>query len=232
MLSKEYKEKIKTFWTNDLKREDLNDIETYIKISKETEKNIWEIIYFEEYRILCIPEGVEEIPTKLWELISLNMDEEHLDEKINNLEEKRYIMYLPPESFHETTIENGDFRKIGDSDKEAFNALKKRTTPEDDELSFVEMDHPVIFGCYMDDKLVSVSSNLNWGEHLADIGILTDSEYRKRGIGRGTVNALCGYNIEQGKINQYRCDAENKGSYFTGKAIGFETLALVYRFKI
>ena len=93
------------------------------------------------------------------------------------------------------------------------------------------MDHPVIFGCYYDNKLVSVSSNLNWGEHLADIGILTDSDYRKKGFGKATVNALCGWNIEQGKINQYRCDAENLRSFRTAKRLGFEVTALVYRFK-
>lgn len=232
MINTDYREKIKNFWIDGLKNEALNGMETYIKISEDMGEKTCQIMFFEDFRILTIPERLEEIPVNLREAVSLNFDEKKLDETIKNIEEKRYIMYLSPQACKLMKVEGAEFKKLSESDRAAFNALKARISQEDNETSFVEMDHPAIFGCYFGNKLVAVSSNLNWGEHIADIGILTDSKYRKRGFGKATVNALCAWNIEQNRINQYRCAAENVNSFRVAKRLGFELTAVVYRFKM
>jgi len=232
MLNKDDRQKIKRYWTNELKKESLNNIETYIHLSEEFEKDVVEITFFEDYKIVSIAKGIETVPTILWEIVGYDFQEKVLDDKLRNVIEKNYITYLSPEEYEPISIKDAEIRLLSERDKEAFERLKKQTTPEDNENSFVEMDHPVVFGCLIGDRLVSVSSNLYWGDHIADIGILTDSSFRKRGFARATVGALCEYNIKNGKINQYRCVAENTGSYHTAKSVGFETIALVYRFRL
>lgn len=231
MISTDYREKIKEFWIKGLKLKEVNGIKTYIKISKDIGENTCQIMFFKDFRILTIPAGIEEIPVQLRKAVSQSFDEKKLDETIKNIEEKRYIMYLSPEAYKLIEVEGAELKKLSESDRTAFNDLKARTSEKDNETSFVEMDHPVVFGCLFDNKLVAVSSNLNWGEYIADIGILTDSNYRKKGFGKATVNALCAWNIEQGKINQYRCEAENVNSFRIARNLGFELTALVYRFK-
>ena len=162
-----------------------------------------------------------------------NANTSHIDKQFQGkITEKRYLFFarsvdLKSPKSTETTI-----RQLTDSDKNAFQDLKERTTKADDEESFVEMDHPVVFGCFFKNQLVAVSSNLNWGDDLRDIGILTDKNYRKMGYGKATVATLCNYNAKQGKINQYRCTDQNVKSYKTAKSLGFENWGLIYTIDI
>jgi RimJ/RimL family protein N-acetyltransferase len=54
-----------------------------------------------------------------------------------------------------------------------------------------------------------------------DIGVLTDPAYRRQGLGRAVVSALCTWCITESVIAQYRCLVSNTGSYAVARALGF-----------
>jgi RimJ/RimL family protein N-acetyltransferase len=54
-----------------------------------------------------------------------------------------------------------------------------------------------------------------------DIGVLTHPAFRRRGLGRAVVAAICRWCGTRAVLPLYRCDAENAGSRGVAQAVGF-----------
>lgn len=98
--------------------------------------------------------------------------------------------------------------------------------PEDDlNEAFVELDHWLVFGTFIDDKLVSAASMYPWrGTRLADLGVITLPAFRGRGLGRVTVRAMSAEALRRGYEPQYRCQFDNAASIALALAAGFTRL--------
>ncbi len=98
--------------------------------------------------------------------------------------------------------------------------------PEDDvDEAFVELDHWLVFGCFVDDRLVSAASMYPWdGSTLADTGVLTLPAYRGRGLGAATVRALSAEALRRGYEPQYRCQVDNVASVSLARSAGLTLL--------
>lgn len=96
------------------------------------------------------------------------------------------------------------------------------TAPDDDvDEAFVELDHWLVFGCFVDDVLVSAASMYPWDDStLADTGVLTLPDYRGRGYAAATVRALSAEALRRGYEPQYRCQVDNLGSVAVARSAG------------
>ncbi|PPF43421.1 GNAT family N-acetyltransferase [Pseudoclavibacter sp. AY1F1] len=118
-------------------------------------------------------------------------------------------------------------RQLTAADAHAFEELVAAAPDEDLEEAFVELDHWLVFGAFVGDKLASVVSMYPWnGTRLADLGVLTLPEFRGRGLGRETVRAAIAAAMSLGYEPQYRCQVDNVESVALARAAGFTPFGL------
>jgi len=225
----DFKSKINLFYTQNHIKKQKDGQDYYYQESSEMADGIVELTLLNGMILFKLPKEFEiktDILDKIIHSYHNSTDiEKQFEERIT---EKRYLFFARSVNLKHPKPAETTIRQLTDSDKKAFQDLKERTSKDDDEVSFVEMNHPVVFGCFYKDQLVAVSSNLNWGDDLCDIGILTDKRFRRMGYALATVAALCNYNAKRGKINQYRCTDENYKSYKTALSLGFKNWGLIY----
>jgi len=131
------------------------------------------------------------------------------------------IHYLSPVDLPDlTTSAPFHVRELALSDQEHLSALHGSCTPEEVDEAFVEIDHEIVFGCFNDHELVSAASGYRMTGFL-DIGILTHSRFRKSGLGKMVVGALCSWAIAHKVPAQYRCNILNSGSLGVARSLNF-----------
>jgi RimJ/RimL family protein N-acetyltransferase len=116
-------------------------------------------------------------------------------------------------------------RQLTDQDAEGMAALKHACDPDDVETADVEVDHDVAFGCFADGAegapLVAAATGYRLTGFM-DIGVLTHPAFRRRGLGKAAVSALCEWSIAREDIVvQYRCDVANVGSHSIARGLNF-----------
>ncbi|MDQ4077864.1 MAG: GNAT family N-acetyltransferase [Chloroflexota bacterium] len=111
-------------------------------------------------------------------------------------------------------------RQLTVDDAAAMGALHEANTPEDVDEGYVEVTHPIAFGCFAGDQLVAAASGYERTGFL-DVGVLTHPAFRGQGLGTAVVGALCHWSIAQDLIAQYRCDAKNLASQRVAQALNF-----------
>lgn len=114
-----------------------------------------------------------------------------------------------------------DVRQLSDTDAEPFAQFQSEAPQQELDEAYVELDHWAVFGAFAQDRLVTAASMYPWGDaHIADIGVLTLPEYRRRGHARAVVRALCKFAAQQGFEPQYRCQLDNHASRAVAEAAG------------
>jgi len=121
--------------------------------------------------------------------------------------------YLPSQPFI--------LRQLTEADAEAMSALHTANTPEDVDEGFVEVTHQIAFGCFLNEQLVAAASGYERTGFL-DIGVLSHPDYRKKGLGKAVVGALCNWSIQQDMIPQYRHNILNAGSQNVARGLNFQ----------
>ena len=106
------------------------------------------------------------------------------------------------------------------ADAGLMQVLHQANTPEDVDEGYVEVDHEVVFGCLVEGELVAAASGYQRTGFI-DIGVLTHPGYRRHGLGKAVVGALCSWSIEHGFIPQYRCNQQNTASHGVAKSLCF-----------
>lgn len=121
--------------------------------------------------------------------------------------------YIPPQPF--------SLRQLTKTDADAMSALHDANTPEDVDEGFVEVDHQIAFGCFLDNQLIAAASGYERTGFL-DIGVLTHPEFRKKGLGKSVVGSLCNWANEHNIIAQYRHNIINTGSQHVADSLNFK----------
>jgi RimJ/RimL family protein N-acetyltransferase len=121
--------------------------------------------------------------------------------------------YLPAKPFR--------MRQLSEADADAMSALHAANTPEDVDEGYVEVTHQIAFGCFLDQQLVAAASGYERTGFL-DIGVLTHPEFRKKGLGKAAVGALCDWAAQNNMIAQYRHDVLNLNSQNVAKSLNFQ----------
>lgn len=118
-------------------------------------------------------------------------------------------------------------RQLTEADAAAFEELVAAAPEADLDEAFVELDHWLVFGTFIGDRLASAVSMYPWGgTRLADLGVITLPEFRGRGLGRTTVRAASSAALALGYEPQYRCQVDNFASVALARAAGFMSFGL------
>ena len=132
-----------------------------------------------------------------------------------------FIHYLHPSDLPKFAPPNSfSLRQLALPDQEQLSWLHDNCTPEEVDNGFVEIDHEIVFGCFHNDQLVAAASGYRMTGFM-DIGVLTHSNFRKLGLGRAVVGALCEWTIAQNLIAQYRCNSHNIGSLSVARSLNY-----------
>ncbi len=112
-------------------------------------------------------------------------------------------------------------RQLALTDQEYMRILANNCTAEEVDEGYVEVDHEIAFGCFLDSQLVAAASGYRRTGFM-DIGVLTHAGFRKLGLGKTVVRAICEWTIARDIIAQYRCNIHNTGSLGVARALGFK----------
>lgn len=113
-----------------------------------------------------------------------------------------------------------ELRQLTAQDAGLMQALHAANPPAEVEAGCVEVDDDLAFGCLADGQLAAAASAFDYIGFM-DVGVLTHPDYRKRGLGRAAVRALCAGLVERGSLPQYRCDAANIASVNLARSLNF-----------
>jgi predicted GNAT family acetyltransferase len=140
------------------------------------------------------------------------------------LHDPDYLFYL---ALDEQAVLNGETwpagtRQLTDRDSAVFDEFTAQAPDDELDEAFVELDHWMVFGTFVDDNLVCAASMYPWrGTQLADLGVITLPEFRGRALGRATVRAMSAAALARGYEPQYRCQLDNVASVALARAAGF-----------
>ena len=175
--------------------------------------------------LLAVAEGPRVLavsPARATELGVAHGDELDLDQVTSALRAAGITLNDPDDVFHFVAADaralvaepvRPGVRALTIDDRAEFDRFAA-TAPEDDvDEAFVELDHWLVFGCFVDDKLVSAASMYPWDDStLADTGVLTLPDHRGRGYAAATVRALSAEALRRGYEPQYRSQVDNLAS--------------------
>lgn len=160
-----------------------------------------------------------------------HVEDADLSERIHGagiaLEDTVHVYYLAPEerALLETETSPPGTRLLTSDDAAAFAALVADCPEEDLDEAYVELDHWLVLGTFLGDRLVSAGSLYPWDDsRIADLGVITLPGVRGRGFGRQTVRAMSAAALERGFEPQYRCQHDNAASVALARAAGFTLL--------
>lgn len=133
------------------------------------------------------------------------------------------LFYLPAEG-HELLVQAtapSHVRQLTVADATAFAAFEREAPESDLDDAFVELDHWLVFGAFVEDELACAASMYPWAETaLADLGVLTLPRFRGRGLARQTVRAMSAHALSLGYEPQYRCQLDNGASIALARSAG------------
>jgi GNAT acetyltransferase len=131
------------------------------------------------------------------------------------------IHYLPPSDLPNlATPHSFHVRELALSDQEYLSALRSNCTPEEVGNGYVDIEHEIAFGCFHDNELVSAASGYRMAGFM-NIAVLTHTKFRKLGLGKVVVGALCKWAVVHNIIAQYRCNTHNTGSLGVARSLNF-----------
>ena len=111
-------------------------------------------------------------------------------------------------------------RQLTLDDAGALALLHQACPPEDVDEGYVEVDHEIAAGCFAGDRLVAAASGYTRAGFM-DLGVLTEPAYRRLGLGKAVVSALCDWTLAKEMIPQYRCNVLNSASHGVAQGLNF-----------
>ncbi|UFU02641.1 GNAT family N-acetyltransferase [Ruania suaedae] len=135
------------------------------------------------------------------------------------------VHYLAPERASALSSapppEPAQVRVLGEQDRAGFEELLAGVPEDEQEEAEVDLDDWLVLGAFEGDRLVAVTSSYLQTEDIADIGVLTVPDARRRGHGLRLVAATCRQLLHRGVVPQYRADPANGRSLELARAAGF-----------
>lgn len=157
--------------------------------------------------------------------------EQPISEEIfrNKLEEIGILLHSADHIFYFTEKEKEkvctetatkNIRQLTEQDVEVFSEFENSASDQDLDDAYVELDHWAVFGSFAEERLACASSMYPWSDNtkLADLGVLTLSQFRGQGHARKVVRAISQYAYGKGYEPQYRCQLDNTASISLAKA--------------
>lgn len=140
-----------------------------------------------------------------------------------SLDHTDYIYYLSPNEFIPFSPEEEfTVRQLSMKDKKDLDALHKACPFDEVDNAYVHIDHELAFGAFFEHKLVSAASAYDWRGFAVDAGVLTRPDFRRKGLGKAVISAICEKEIVNDRIMQYRAHIELISSWKIPESLGFK----------
>ena len=148
----------------------------------------------------------------------------------SEIQDTYYFFYLNPDYFIPSPLpEFCSIRELNSENRYVFKEFLEVCSDSDKQTGAVSPDDPVCFVCFYKGKTGAVATYSFWGELLADIAVLTHPAYRKRGLGKAVLSALCRWGLQNNRISQYCCSKSNFASINLATSLKFEKLIKLER---
>jgi GNAT superfamily N-acetyltransferase len=132
------------------------------------------------------------------------------------------VHYLYPQDLPKFAVEaQFNVRQLHPEDAQCMAELHQACPPADVDEGFVEVDHLVAYGCFAGSQLAAAASGYIRTGFL-DLGVLVHPDFRRLGLGKAVVGAVCRWSIDQGLIAQYRCNPLNTASQRLALGLNFK----------
>ncbi len=119
-----------------------------------------------------------------------------------------------------------DVRVLTRDDAAEFAEFVAANSADDLDDAWVELDHWLVAGVFVGERLVSAASMYPWeGSLLADLGVLTTPAFRGKGHARRLVRGISALALERGYEPQYRCQTDNAASIALAGSCGLALFA-------
>lgn len=114
-------------------------------------------------------------------------------------------------------------RPLKESDRLAFEEMTQDTSQEDLEAGFVELVHTLVFGAFIQEKMVSRASAFAFDqeEWIYDVGYVTHPDYRNQGFGAMCASELTKRIFTIDKTPQIRAEPQRMASLQIAKTLGY-----------
>ena len=132
------------------------------------------------------------------------------------------IFYLDPQRFH--AVPNQDIRPLNGDDRAVMDNLHSAIDPK--QRWFVDLHHPFVVGCFVDEQLVAVASHFLFDDHrIAEAGVLTHPTCRRRGYGKAVVSAAVRWGLDRDWVIKWSTCDSNMASVRLTESLGFVRFA-------
>ncbi|MGB6296734.1 MAG: GNAT family N-acetyltransferase [Rivularia sp. (in: cyanobacteria)] len=100
---------------------------------------------------------------------------------------------------------------------------------------FSEIEHPVVYGYILDQKIVGIASHFLFESpdfKVAAGGVLVNPEYRRRNIGKAVVSKICEWALQRDYIVEWSSWDKNVASIALAESLGFKQFSSEYEFSV
>lgn len=157
--------------------------------------------------------------------------------KFENVEKKGYsepYFYLNPKDFK--VFPDANVIKLSKENPEHIAMVANLHQTLDEKMRwFVEIEHPIVYGYILDQKLVGIASHFLFESptfKVAAGGVLVNPKYRRINIGKAVVSAICEWALKRDYIIEWSSWDENIASIALAKSLGFKKFLSEYEFLV
>ncbi|MEM9924559.1 MAG: GNAT family N-acetyltransferase [Cyanobacteria bacterium P01_D01_bin.50] len=157
--------------------------------------------------------------------------------KFDNVERKGYsepYFYLNPKDF-QVFPDSNVIKLSKDNPEHVAMVGSLHETVEEKMRWFSEIEHPVVYGYILDQKIVGIASHFLFESpdfKVAAGGVIVNPEYRRRNIGKAVVSAICEWALKRDYIIEWSSWNENLASIALAKSLGFQLFLLEDEFLV
>lgn len=193
---------------------------------KDTELNIsW--LKHNDFQLVTLSDlYFEKIKNKFGRDISFEDFEEFVTEISFKFNPVDLIYYLDQASFKPMTSSHPhvEVRLLTMNDLNVFNQMTENCSEEDLDAGFVDLEHPIVAGLFVNSKLVACASAYPFlkSESIYDIGYITDPGFRGQGFATICTSHLVETILMNGKIPQIRMQPDLISSVKLAERLGFK----------
>lgn len=149
--------------------------------------------------------------------------------KASQQETTDHYFYLDPARF--SPLVSGAVRQLTPEDRALMDDLHAAIPSH--QRWYVEIDHPIVFGQVVGQRLVAVASHFLFEEdHIAAAGVLTHPDFRRRGYGKAVTSAVVQWALDREWIVEWSTTSTNLGSLGIANGLGFCEYATEMEFRI
>lgn len=176
-----------------------------------------------EIRAVVTPEIASQLALKSDEDCTLAQFRQRLTDIGIQLHGADFVFYFPQTSQAglQTAPQHPAIRRLTQDDAERFAAFEMAADDADLDGASVGLDDWVALGAFENGRLVAAASMYPWNTApLADVGVLTLPDFRRKGLAAALIRACAAQALSQGLQLQYRCQTDNAASTTLAASLG------------